>query len=72
MILFSMTLKIFCAHCGEHAFKVDQDLVHDLRFLGLKCPQCDKTTTLAWSTSDQQLYVLPSVPKVEGAPPKRD
>jgi hypothetical protein len=67
-----MTVRIFCAHCSDREFKVDQESVIDLRFLGLKCPQCEKITTLAWSTSDQQLYVLPGVPKVEGAAPKQD
>lgn len=57
-----MALTIYCSWCGEHAFKIDENTVHNIRILMVKCPKCEKITTVG-AQSDGGIIVLPGTPK---------
>ncbi|MFQ5787974.1 MAG: hypothetical protein ACE5H1_08325 [Thermodesulfobacteriota bacterium] len=56
-----MALTIYCSWCSEHEFKVDPNTVHDVRILMVKCPKCEKITTIG-SQSGSNIIVLPGAP----------
>lgn len=57
-----MTLRIYCSWCSEHEFKIDANTVHDVGILIIKCPQCEKLTTIG-SQPGGNIIVLPGAPK---------
>lgn len=54
-------LKIYCSWCGEHAFRVDENTVHTVQILTVKCPKCEKITTIG-SQPGGNIIVVPGVP----------
>jgi hypothetical protein len=44
-----MTFTIYCIGCGEHAFKLDNDIFRHTPVVELKCPDpdCGKSTRIS-------------------------
>lgn len=57
-----MAITIYCSACTEHAFMVDENTVHHVGIVSLKCPKCGKGTSVG-SAPGGNIIVIPGYPE---------
>ena len=63
--------SVYCAWCGEHEFRVDLYTVEEAGIMVLKCPACQKVTTLG-KRPGHELNVIAGSPGEPTASKKND
>lgn len=66
-----MAVKVFCAWCSKHEFRVDVNAVDEVGTIWIVCPQCGQATGVS-DDFPRGLVVRPARPPQEAAAPEED